>query len=67
MAKHLVDIDEDALVSAQAELKTPTMKDTVNEALRRAGRSRSARVEQALERLGQRARPPREETWRSPI
>jgi Arc/MetJ family transcription regulator len=36
VTKHLVDIDDAALASAQAELGTATMKDTVNEALRRS-------------------------------
>ncbi len=36
MAKHLIDLDEDMLGAAQAELGTTTIKDTVNEALRRA-------------------------------
>jgi Arc/MetJ family transcription regulator len=43
VAKHLVDIDETALAAAQAELGTPTMKDTVNEALRRASAKRDDR------------------------
>jgi len=64
MAKHLVDIDETALAAAQAELGTASMKDTVNEALRRATDRRSARVQKALDRLGQRRLPPREEAWR---
>jgi Arc/MetJ family transcription regulator len=64
MAKHLVDIDEDALAAAQAELGTPTMKDTVNEALRRASVRRTARVQKALDRLGRREFPRREEAWR---
>jgi Arc/MetJ family transcription regulator len=64
MAKHLVDIDEVALTAAQAELGTITMKDTVNEALRRASARRSARVGNALDRLAQRRLPPREEAWR---
>lgn len=64
MAKHLVDIDELALASAQAELGTTTMKDTVNEALRRAGVTRKARVQRALDRLGRRRLQPREEAWR---
>ena len=66
MAKHLVDIDEDALGAARAELGTPTMKETVNEALRRAGSERRARVGKALDRLGKRQLPPRDEAWRSP-
>ncbi len=64
MAKHLVDIDETALAAAQAELGTASMKDTVNEALRRATVRRSARVQKALDRLGERRLPPREEAWR---
>jgi Arc/MetJ family transcription regulator len=64
VAKHLVDIDETALAAAQAELGTPTMKDTVNEALRRASAKRDARVEKALDRLGRRQLPPREQAWR---
>jgi len=64
MAKHLVDIDEDALIAAQAELGTPTMKETVNEALRRAGSGRPARVRRALDGLAKRQRPPRDDAWR---
>jgi Arc/MetJ family transcription regulator len=64
MAKHLVDIDEEALAAAQAELGTASMKDTVNEALRRASTGRSPRVSQALERLGRRRLPDRDDAWR---
>lgn len=64
VAKHLVDLDEVALASAQAELGTATMRDTVNEALRRAGRPRTDRVNAALDRLGRRPWPPREDAWR---
>jgi Arc/MetJ family transcription regulator len=64
MPKHLVDIDETALASAQAELGTANMKETVNEALRRAGASRNSKVHEALDRLGRRELPPREEAWR---
>jgi Arc/MetJ family transcription regulator len=64
MAKHLVDIDEAALSEAQAELGTPTMKDTVNEALRRAAATRTTRVTKSLDRLARRAIPSREEAWR---
>ena len=63
MPKHLVDIDEIALASAQAELGTANMKETVNEALRRAGASRNSKVREALDRLGRRDLPPREEAW----
>jgi len=64
VAKHLVDIDEEALAAAQAELGTPTMKDTVNEALRRAGRARTSHVKEALDRLGRRQLSSREQAWR---
>jgi len=47
MAKHLVDIDDDALGAARAQLGTETIKDTVNEALLRAGRARSKTVNSA--------------------
>ena len=64
MTKRLVDIDEEALAAAQAELGTSTMKDTVNAALRRAGQSRSRRVKEALDRLARRHLPAREDAWR---
>ena len=64
MGKHLVDLDEEALAAAQAELGTTTMKDTVNEALRRAGSQRSSKVQKALDRLALRHYPPREDAWR---
>ena len=51
MSKHLVDIDDDALAAARAELGTRTIKDTVNEALRRAVGKRDARVRRALDVL----------------
>ena len=40
------------------------MKDTVNEALRRASSVRDARVAKALDRLGRREFAPREQAWR---
>ncbi|GAC1545367.1 MAG: hypothetical protein NVS3B12_34160 [Acidimicrobiales bacterium] len=64
MAKHLVDIDESALAAARAELGTATMKDTVNEALRRASGAHAAQVSAALDRLGGREMAPREHAWR---
>jgi Arc/MetJ family transcription regulator len=64
VAKHLVDIDEEALAAAQAELGTASMKDTVNEALRRACTGRSRRVDQALDRLARRRFPDRDDAWR---
>lgn len=64
MAKHLLDLDENALAAAQAEPGTASMKETVNEALRRAGAVRDFRVREALGRLGRRNLPPRDEAWR---
>ena len=64
MTKRLVDIDDEALLAAQAELGTSTMKETVNEALRLAAVTRSDRVQAALDRLGRRGLPAREEAWR---
>lgn len=51
VVKRLIDIDEGALAAAQAELGTSTMKETVNEALRRAGLGRPAKVTEALDQL----------------
>ncbi len=64
VGNHLLDIDEQALAAAHAELGTATMKDTVNEALRRASGHRSTRVALALDHLGKRRFTPREEAWR---
>ena len=63
MAKRLIDIDEEALAAAQAALGTATMKDTVNEALRRAGPDDDRHISRALARLG-RPRPDRDDAWR---
>jgi Arc/MetJ family transcription regulator len=67
MAKHLVDLDEAALTAAQAELGTDTIKDTVNAALRRAGRDRQDRVKQSLAVLATAKLTDRADAWRSPI
>jgi Arc/MetJ family transcription regulator len=64
MSKHLVDIDDDALSAARAELGTATMKDTVNEALRRAADRRPAVVKTALDVLGRADLAEREDAWR---
>jgi hypothetical protein len=54
-------LHETALASARAELGTATMKETVNEALRSAGAGRISTVREALDRLGRRELPAREE------
>ena len=64
MAKHLVEIDEQTLGAARAELGTMTLKDTVNEALRRAAAPRDKRVAAALDTLAQAKLDDREDAWR---
>lgn len=64
MAKHLVDIDEDALSSARAELATTTIRDTVNEALRTVARHRAPQVERALDTLSKAQLEDRDAAWR---
>jgi Arc/MetJ family transcription regulator len=64
VAKHLVDIDEDALLAARAELGTDTIKDTVNRALQRAGVEHAATVKQRLDALADLELLPREDAWR---
>ena len=64
MAKRLVDIDEKALAAARAELGTRTLKDTVNEALRRAAPARNRRVARALDTLVKARLRDRSAAWR---
>jgi Arc/MetJ family transcription regulator len=64
MAKHLVDIDEDALARARSELGTATIKDTVNVALRRAVVSRDERISAAMETLARADLSDRGDAWR---
>jgi len=64
VAKHLVDLDEEALSAAQAELGTTTIKDTVNKALERATSSRHRRVASALDILAEADLEDRAEAWR---
>jgi len=64
VAKHLIDIDEDALRSARAELGTRTIKETVNRALRRAGGNDQVKVKQSLDRLARAQLAAREDAWR---
>lgn len=64
MAKHLIDLDEERLAAARAELGTTTLKDTVNEALRRATEQRGDRIRMALDVLGSARLDSREEAWR---
>ena len=64
MAKRLVDIDESALVAAKIELGTKTLKDTVNEALRRVAPRRNLRVAKALNTLAKAKLTDRSASWR---
>jgi Arc/MetJ family transcription regulator len=64
MAKHLIDVDEERLVAARAELGTSTIKDTVNEALRLATAMRKDRISAALDRLGAADLDDRADAWR---
>jgi Arc/MetJ family transcription regulator len=64
MAKHLVDIDDEALRAARAQLGTRTIRDTVNQALRQAAQTRDKRVKKALDRLGRVELDRREQAWR---
>ncbi|CAN5137867.1 hypothetical protein BH18ACT4_BH18ACT4_05850 [soil metagenome] len=64
MAKHLVDIDEEALGAARAELGTRTIRDTVNEALGRVAGKRSAEVKRSLDRLARVELDDRQDAWR---
>ena len=64
MGKHLVDLDEETLSVARAELGTATIKDTVNEALRRATAGRGRRLAAALDVLANAALADRGDAWR---
>ena len=64
MAKHLIDLDEDALSAARAELGTDTIKATVNSALRAACAARGERVATALDALASFEFEDRERAWR---
>jgi hypothetical protein len=64
VAKHLVDIDEQALRNARAQLGVNTIKETVNRALRLVGEDRSAAVAARLDVLAGAELAPREQAWR---
>ena len=64
VVKHLIDLDEEALGAARAELGTATIKDTVNGALRRATFRREGRVAAALDVLAHAHLDDRSEAWR---
>ena len=64
VGKHLIDIDEEALIAARAELGGGTMEATVNAALKAAGSPRVSRVVEALDTLAGAALSDRESAWR---
>lgn len=64
MAKHLIDLDEEMLSAARAELGTDTIKATVNSALRAACANRAERVSAALDTLAGFRFEDREHAWR---
>ena len=64
MAKRLVEIDDDVLSAARAELGTRTIKDTVNESLRLAAGRRDEKVTAALEALARIELEDRAAAWR---
>jgi Arc/MetJ family transcription regulator len=64
MTKRLIDVDDEALDAARAQLGTRTIKDTVNEALRMAADQRSARLASALSVLADAELDDRSAGWR---
>ena len=64
VAKHLIDLDEEMLSAARADLGTTTIKDTVNEALRRATVQRERRTAAALDVLANARLDDRTDAWR---
>ncbi len=64
MGKRLIDIAENALEAARAELGTVTIKDTVNEALRRIAGTRDDEVAHALDALAGLPPMDRSDAWR---
>jgi hypothetical protein len=63
VAKHLVDIDEQALSNARAELGAGTIKETVNRALRLVGGDRNEALSKRLDVLAHADLVPREQAW----
>jgi Arc/MetJ family transcription regulator len=64
VTKRLVDIDDEALGAARAELGTDTIKETVNEALRRASETHTRLLRQALDTLAKAKLADRDDAWR---
>jgi Arc/MetJ family transcription regulator len=64
VTKRLIDVDDRFLEAARSELGTATIKETVNEALRRASSDREARISAALDVLAAAGLDDREDAWR---
>jgi hypothetical protein len=64
MTKRLVDIDDRALRAARTQLGTKTIKDTVNQALHRAGAEHGRAVKRSLDALARADLVSRERAWR---
>ena len=64
MAKHLIDLDEDALAAARAALGTATMRDTVNQALRAVADGSTRQLAESLAALASVDHADRAESWR---
>jgi Arc/MetJ family transcription regulator len=64
VTKHLIELDEDALGAARAELGTTTIKETVNQALQRATHQRQERVAAALDTIASAYLEDRSDAWR---
>ena len=64
MTKRLIDVDDDALDAARAQLGTRTIKDTVNEALRSAAGQRSTHLKSAMAVLAEADLDDRSDAWR---
>ena len=64
VTKHLVDLDDEALNAARAELGTRAVQDTVNEALRLTASTRGERVSWCLDVLAGTDLGSRDAAWR---
>lgn len=64
VTKRLIDIDDEALATAQAALGTRTMRDTVNQALRLAGQHDVTQFEAAVADLAGIDFADRADAWR---
>jgi Arc/MetJ family transcription regulator len=63
VTKHLVDLNDELLAKARVELGTSTIKDTVNEALRRSTEHRAERISEALDTLASADMEDRSAAW----